>query len=205
MEKLDILPQTVFKFKCDEDLLKDTLGDLEKEKWIINNVKFITENNVLVQDSKYKKLHKWFHKCLKKVKDELNLNCEEFKIIQSWGNKEEYNQWHHVHTHPNSFISGVLYLTNSDAYTWFSVENIWSNSGLNLFRTFDYSADDKMEVIHKQETLAGDLIIFPSSLRHSVNEHTLTEHPRYTISFNAFPCGKVGDYNLLMGMEINIK
>lgn len=205
MEKLEILPQTVFKFKCDEDLLKKTLNDLENEKWVINNVKYITENHLLVRDEKYKKLHEWFHKCLTEVKEELNYNCEKLKITQSWGNKEEINQWHCIHIHPNSFISGVLYLTDSDAYTWMSVESIWSNLNLNLFRTITNGAEEKLEVIHKQETVAGDLIIFPSSLRHSVNEHTMQKHPRYTISFNAFPCGKIGDFDLLMGLEIDVK
>ena len=33
METLEILPQKIFKFKCDPDLIKKTLINLEDEDW----------------------------------------------------------------------------------------------------------------------------------------------------------------------------
>lgn len=207
MEKLDILPQTIFKFKCDEELTASTLNRLTKEEWIIeqSNIKFTTKNNQLHKDSDYKKFYKWIHKCLKTVKDEIGLSCEELKITQSWGNREEYKQWHHPHVHSNSIVSGIFYLTNSNAHTWFSIKSIWSNSDNGLYEVFKMTTNEQNQVIHKQKTVAGELIIFPSSLFHSVDEHMMQDSPRYTISFNSFPCGKIGYHNLLMGLEIDIK
>ena len=38
-----------------------------------------------------------------------------FHITQSWSNITEPNEFHHKHTHPNSIVSGVMYLqTNED-------------------------------------------------------------------------------------------
>jgi uncharacterized protein (TIGR02466 family) len=207
MEKINILPQTIFRFKCDRYLVYDTLAKIKNEEWIITegSIKFTTKNIRLEKKPQYKNLYKWFHECLNKVKTELKFDCDEFKITQSWGNKEEFNQWHHSHIHPNSIVSGIFYLTNSNANTWFSMKNIWTNYNMNLYEIFKLNVFDKSQIIHKQKTISGDLIIFPSSLVHSVDEHQIQNNPRYTMSFNSFPCGKIGNHELLTGLEIDIK
>jgi hypothetical protein len=37
-------------------------------------------------------------------------------ITQSWANYTKKNQYHHTHEHPNSFISGVLYINANEAH-----------------------------------------------------------------------------------------
>lgn len=207
MEKLNILPQTVYRFKCDEHLLTDTIHKLKNEEWVNdeNNIKFITKDVRLEKRFQYKELNKWFDKCLQKVKNDLDYYCDELRITQLWGNREESNQWHHTHTHPNSVVSGVFYLTDSNAVTWFSIDNIWSNCDKGLYNPLKVNPIDKSLIIHKEKTIPGNLIIFPSSLVHSVDEHNMQNNPRYTMSFNSFPCGKIGNYEQLMGLKIFIK
>lgn len=207
MEKLNILPQTIFKFKCDKNLLSDTLYNIKNEEWDIaeSGIKSITKNFRLEKKIEYTGLIKWFSECLQKVKTDLDYNCDELKVTQLWGNKEELKQWHYTHIHPNSVVSGVFYLTDSNAKTWFSVENIWSNCDRGMYNPLRVNPVDKALIIHKQKTIAGDLIIFPSCLVHSVDEHNIQNNPRYTMSFNSFPCGKVGNYGRLSGLEIDVK
>ena len=38
----------------------------------------------------------------------------EFYITQSWANMTEPNEFHHKHLHPNSIVSGVMYLETND-------------------------------------------------------------------------------------------
>lgn len=209
MEILQILPQQIFKFKCNEHLLKSTLEVLEKEELKSDNrEKFFikqTNNTRLNKDKNYKDIHKWVRECLNQVKENLKFNCERIEITSSWGNVAEVNQWHWLHTHPNSFISAILYLTDSNAHTWFRIDKFWTSSGCTPSTIeLTNNKNDQNVIIHKQPTIAGDLLIFPSTLMHSVNEHTIKDFKRYSLSFNAFPCGLIGNFDHSAGMIIDV-
>lgn len=205
MDKIELLPQTFFRFKCDRKILKETLECLKNEEWVSNSTNSKTLSDRLDKNTNYKKIFNWINKCLDDVKDELDLKCDKVRVVQSWANKAENGQWHFPHIHPNSYMSGILYLNDSDANTWFSVKNMWSYFNGDYYENLKIIYDqDKMRVIHKQKSVSGDLIIFPSNICHSVDEHK-SEEPRYSISFNAFPCGKIGEFGYLSGLEISIK
>ena len=140
------------------------------------------------------------------VKNELNLQCTRMEITQSWANTAEKGDVMWSHTHPNSFMSGILYLTNSNASTIFSMDNIWINYFNNESHTIKlkYADHDGTLVHHKQKTVEGDLIIFPSNLVHTVDEHSIDDYDRYTISFNSFPAGVIGNMNDLQGLMIEV-
>ena len=59
-------------------------------------------------------------------------------------------------------------------------------------------------ILHKQPTVAGDLIVFPSTLVHSVDAHTIEEYNRYSLSFNAFPCGLIGNMERSSGIILEV-
>ena len=216
MEILQILPQQIFKFKCDKDLLKSTLTILQKEKikpykveaWKVKQ----THNTRLNKDENYKDIHIWVRDCLNQVKEKLKLRCERIEITSSWGNVADVNQWHWIHSHPNSFMSAILYLTDSNAHTWFSMDNFWTGNDTNLVYPSNTSniiklknqEDDDNLIIHKQPTIAGDLLIFPSTLVHSVDQHTVENAKRYSLSFNAFPCGLIGNFDYSAGIILDV-
>ena len=74
MKVLEILPQKIFKFKCDPDLLKKTLINLEDEDWkdYGKYERMISSDVRLNKNPKYSNLYKWIKKCLMEVKNELN-------------------------------------------------------------------------------------------------------------------------------------
>jgi len=138
----------------------------------------------------------------KKLKQEINLTIKDYfnKIIvtknnitpyitQSWLNYTETNQHHHKHEHPNSFLSGVLYINavkeydkiffyKKDKYRMINpVVEQWNvyNSNLWWFPV---------------ET--GQLILFPSSLTHSV-ETKKGNNTRISLAFNTFVKGTIGN------------
>jgi len=208
MEKVQILPQTIYKFKCpDQSLITDTLNKLSNENWKSNTYNSRTANGRLEKSKEYEKLTIWFSDCLNLVKNNLKFQCDELKITQCWANKSGLDQWHHQHVHPNSMVSGIFYLTDSNSKTWFSVRSIWTSFTGDVYDDpfkVQYGNSEELIIIHKQETISGDLIIFPSSLSHSVDQHKIEEFDRYTISFNSFPSGRIGDYGSLSGLEISI-
>ena len=110
-------------------------------------------------------------------------------VTQAWLNFTEPGQYHHKHEHPNSFISGVLYINaeeNVDRITLYdsvgyqqlklySKEHTWHNSSSWWFNV-----------------KTADIIVFPSSLTHMV-EQTKSGDTRVSLAFNTFLKGHLGD------------
>ena len=127
-------------------------------------------------------------------KNEVNL-----RITQSWLNYCKPGQWHHKHAHPNSFISGVLYMKASR-----------ERDKIHFYR--DGYQQIKLPTnnwnLHNSESWwfevgAGDLILFPSHLTHMV---TTVQEERVSLSFNTFPVGYVGEEESMTALHLqNLK
>lgn len=114
-------------------------------------------------------------------------NDLQLKITQSWLTLSAPGDSHHEHVHPNSVASGVLYI------------NLARNDGINFYRNED---NQWYEFIRAGETLysaksffipcrVGDVVIFPSSIRHGVKEVT-EKVERISLAFNTFFEGELG-------------
>lgn len=114
-------------------------------------------------------------------------------ITQSWMNKTMPGEFHHPHKHPNSIVSGTLYIeTNdldvirfekpgSDTAPWLFMPKEW-----NLWNSSTWALP----------VVKGQLLLWRSYLAHSVPK---TEGPnaRYSLSFNTFVRGDIGgEYEL---------
>tara|TARA_B110000093_G_scaffold172550_1_gene203674 strand:- start:2 stop:607 length:606 start_codon:yes stop_codon:yes gene_type:complete len=123
---------------------------------------------------------------------------DEVKISSSWGNTLTKGQPISMHQHPNSYVSGVLYLTEGAPLHF---HNPLQTEDLFTFRpNVQWDADN----IHTWQVMyltpePGSMFLFPSKLNHSV-EHNETDY-RYSIAFNTLPIGELGDST----KQINIK
>ena len=124
----------------------------------------------------------------------------DFRITQSWLNKTLRNSdGHHIHNHPNSFISGVFYIrVNPDVdFIVFSRPNQqpfqFPIKEYNTFNSYQWSVG----------VSEGQLLLFPSTLIHEVkppkvggmisSDDTDVYADRISLSFNVFPTGRIGD------------
>ncbi len=109
------------------------------------------------------------------------------RLTQSWLNYTKPGQYHHKHAHPNSFISGVLYLKAAREKD----KIYFYKDGYQQVKL----PTDNHNVYNSEswwlEVGAGDLMLFPSSLTHMVE--TVQGDERVSLSFNTFPVGYVGD------------
>ena len=99
----------------------DNLYNLsESELNVLNNLKMkpnragnevSVEKEIFENHKQLSELKKWCMKHVSFFAEQLGVdkNCEVY-ITQSWLNYTKQNEFHHVHEHPNSFLSGVLYL-----------------------------------------------------------------------------------------------
>lgn len=193
MKIINILPLQIFSFDLSQELLEDTLNKVKALQWCKNISNNITNESLNHNDS-FRDLHLVLGKHLEEVKNHLKLPFEKIVLTQSWANRTSKGEQHHGHKHPNSFMSGIIYLTShKSGVTYFQTENIWKN---NLF----FGVNNK--ITNQITPEAGKIIIFPSQLFHGVTKIEDDEE-RYTIAFNAFPSGKIGFF--AAGMVLDTK
>ncbi len=115
------------------------------------------------------------------------------RITQSWLNKTKPQESHHLHFHPNSYLSGVLYIKCLSPDDNINFQNrlceMFNNMKFPMKKPNFWTADT---VVHNVKE--GDLIIFPSWLPHCVNLNETKNKERISLSFNTFPIGELGDY-----------
>ena len=203
MERVDICPQSIYRFRAEDSLTNRIKELLENESYINNDTNYMSVDNRLEKRDEYKEFVDWSLTCVQKIKNIYNYECEKFSITQMWANRADYGNWHHGHYHHYSYISGVFYASESNSSTWFSMTDHWCSLGRDDMK-IDRHLEGKSQLVHKEPSVVGKLILFPSKMFHSVDEHLIKENPRYTISFNVFPSGKVGNFFLLAGLDLTI-
>jgi len=113
------------------------------------------------------------------------------KITTSWLTKTSTLGYSKVHSHFNSFISGVVHLegTASDNDGPFIVEAPTVNSSFIL--------EDPVELTMMNSAtwrfppVKNRLLLFPSYLRHAIGTH-YSRHDRHSLAFNTYPVGSIG-------------
>ena len=118
-------------------------------------------------------------------------------ITQSWLNYTEQTQYHHTHAHPNSLVSGVLYI-NADK----------DNDKIKFFKTVYQMIKPEIKEynLYNSETWwfpvkTLDVVLFPSSLTHRVEVKQGT-NTRISLAFNTFIKGTVGNNKKLTELRL---
>lgn len=161
-----------------------------KNKTHKNEGNLTSSNKYVLKDDKLKELDKFFvqesHNYFKNFCNPKN-NIE-FYITQSWLNMTDTNEFHHKHSHPNSFLSGVFYIEADE-----ELDDITFHNSLNSFMfTFESEAcpiffANSWTFKIKKNTL----VLFPSTLIHSV-DNTKSKNTRISSAFNTFVKGNFG-------------
>ena len=126
-------------------------------------------------------------------------NKVSLKITQSWLTLSREGESHHAHTHPNSIASGVLYinLAQNDGISFHRNEdNLWHEllpASENYFNAKRYFIN----------ATVGDILLFPSHVRHSVREVT-EKVERVSLSFNSFFEGELGKPEFANSIKISL-
>jgi uncharacterized protein (TIGR02466 family) len=209
-KKLEILPTTIYEYEIPDDIW-------EKILLLIPSVDFneIQNRNKTPAHGKSSLGRKSLHKevswkfLVDHIEDKLDETAkdigykwiEKLKISLMWANKSDMGQWHHRHNHPWSLLSGIIYLQGLSGRTWFSRKSDYCLP--NAFFLGLKDEDQESFLIHKHEIKEKTMLIFPSTLEHSVDEN-LMSIPRISLSFNTFPSGEVGDIDNLCGLNLNV-
>jgi len=164
----------------------------QKKHCFFNRGNNHTEDTYILNRKEFKNIKNFLEQCCKDYLEKVICpkNNLELYITQSWLNYTEINEYHHKHDHPNSIVSGVLYIDadlkndkilfiNGKGYQQISPEV--DDTKFNLWNSNAWSFPVK----------TGNLFMFPSSTAHQVETKKGT-NTRISLSFNTFYKGTLG-------------
>lgn len=120
-------------------------------------------------------------------------------ITQSWFNHTRKNQYHHEHSHANSFLSGVLYFSAKEEFDKivFRRPHQCKQIDVGVLEPNPFNSDTWYFPVS-----TGKLVIFPSVLAHFVDTVIVDHDTRISLAFNTFIRGKLGSFEHKTGLYL---
>ena len=197
-ELLMVFPTPVQIYKY-EDSIEKELKHIEGIEWKqqVANANFKTKDSYLTKHEQLKDLTSFFKECIDDYCNTIINSEQRLVITQLWGNRNPKGSKHHEHVHPNSIISGVFYLRQDPKLPpiQFSKSN-QDSMKLDPRKYNSYNAETFL-----LPCTSGELILFPSNLRHSVPVNQGDEE-RISLSFNTFSIDALGSEENLTHLDI---
>ena len=197
-ELLMVFPTPVQIYKY-EDSIEKELKHIEGVEWLpqVANGNFKTKDSYLTRHEQLKKLISFFKECIDDYCNTIINSDQRLVITQLWGNRNPKGSKHHEHVHPNSILSGVFYLRQDPKLPPIQFAKS-SQAAMKL--------DPRKYNTYNAETfllpcVSGELILFPSNLRHSVPTNQ-GEEERISLSFNTFCIDALGSEESLTHLDI---
>lgn len=198
MNIVNLFPTAVGMFDLNRPFSEEELEVFLNQEHLPNMGNTTSLYRFILRNSKLKELNNFIQGCVNTYFENIIAPSKDVSlyITQSWMNYSKKGQWHHGHEHPNSILSGVFYIqTDGEDKINFEKNNYEQISipteKWNLFNSKTWWL----------EATQGRLILFPSSLRHSVSV-IQTDHTRISLSFNTFAKGLIGSEENLTALEV---
>ena len=169
--------------------------DFKKEFKYIRNLEykgqqitgaFRTQDSYVLKHPELSKIKEFILESLDKYTNSVLHTSQKVSITQAWIQRNPYGSFTHEHTHANSLLSGVFYFRNEDhaAITFTKNEPNRIRPKVDTYTRLNSDA-------FRFKPISGDVVIFPSGLRHSVPVNTKKES-RYSLAFNCFCFTDIG-------------
>ena len=197
-ELLQIFPTPLLIIKYEGSLGKEleyinTLELVEQK----GNGNFKSKDTYLLKHNQFKDIKNFITESIDRYTKNISQSDQRLVITQCWLNRNPKGSKHHEHVHPNSIISGVFYFKQDPKLP--PIQFAKSIQGA-------MKLDPKKYNNLNSETFLlpctdGELILFPSNLKHSVPINT-SEEDRISMSFNTFSIDTLGSENSLTHLNI---
>ena len=148
------------------------------------NVGNFNSSDQYILNSRLKEIKQFCEQQIKIYAEEV-INPKEdldFYITQSWLNYTNKNEYHHTHNHPNSLVSGIIYM-NADIATDSIKFYRHRQDAIVIPSPNNYNPFNSDFWWFAVKT--GQIMLFPSSLHHSVAAKQ-GNNTRVSLSFNVF-------------------
>lgn len=191
---MEFLP--IFPTVLGVDIISCPEIDFNKIKWkksgsntinrdIVNNLSEISDNYNVLKD--YKDLRFNVNLAIDNyIRNHLGIT-QEFQVVTSWFTRSKPQTESHLHKHSNSWLSGVLHLTDGGGDIQFERSHHTSQWRSKNPGTYNNNNANVWGFPAKK----GRIIIFPSDLEHKIIKNT-SRKIRYSLAFNILPLGYFG-------------
>jgi uncharacterized protein (TIGR02466 family) len=196
---IPLFPTAVAKFELGRNFSAEELAFVDSQPTHKNQGNTTSDNRYVLRDDTLKSLTAFidasvaeYLRSIYAPKHDVSL-----RLTQSWLNYTKPGEFHHKHAHPNSFISGVLYVKakkESDKIYFYKDKHEQIKLPTDNFNHFN--SDSWWIPVN-----TGELILFPSGFTHMV-EQVQGEDIRISLSFNTFPVGYVGEEESLTALYV---
>jgi len=191
-----LFPKPLYKSKVDVGLDDEAIDFIINQDMYENPSNAISINKNLLESSILEKLNESIHLHLNIFLKEIMgaKDCEAY-ITQSWSLKNMPGQGMHEHSHSNSIISGSYYFTDMPDPGSNMVFNRYKGNQSRLKLNLDEEKTSYYNMLSMDVDMEKhDLFLFPSDVSHHI-EKNLSNQPRYSIAFNSFVKGQLGQYD----------
>ena len=161
------------------------------------NGNFRSDDSYLLRNEEFKNIKNFLKESMDKFTTNVLNTKQRLVITQCWANRNPKGSQHHEHVHPNSIISGVMYFQINEKLPPISFTKD-RQDGMKLNpEKYNHMNSETFMLPCKP----GELILFPSSLKHSVPINQ-GEEDRISISFNTFCIDAIGSEQTLTHLDI---
>lgn len=197
-ELLTVFPTPIQIYKH-EDSIEKELKYIENIEWIPQkaNANFKSKDSYLTKHESLKNITSFFKECIDDYCNTVINSKQRLVITQLWGNRNPKGSKHHEHVHPNSIISGVFYLRQDPKLP--PIQFSQSNQHGMKLDPIKYNVYNSE--IFLLPCTAGELILFPSNLKHSVPIN-MGDEERISLSFNTFSIDALGSEENLTHLDL---
>lgn len=109
--------------------------------------------------------------------------------VQAWPNVNRFGDYHNLHNHPHSWLSGTYYVQMPEPDGASGARGDLNPNAISFFdprgqaNMMAVRGDGEVDPEHRVVPAPGDLLVWPSFLHHLVHPN-LSRTPRISISFN---------------------
>ena len=203
---LKAFPQAVMHMTMDKEFTQTELDFIMSQHDILleNMGNNSSEDMHILRHEPLTDLRKFVQKCLDMyflhVYQPRTPKHARLTLTQSWLNFTKEGEHHHIHTHPNSIISGCLYISAKQGEDMITFQK----RDIPQFQIETSKTNDFNSLELNVSVGTKDIVLFPSSMLHRVPE-TTSKDIRISLAFNSFFRGKIGnvDTSGVNYLEIN--
>lgn len=197
-ELLQIFPTPLLIVPYEESIDKElaflkTISYREQKQ----NGNFRSDDSYLLRNEEFKNIKTFLSESVDKFTKNVLNSKQRLVITQCWANRNPKGSKHHEHVHPNSIISGVMYFQMNEKLPPIQfAKSIQDGMKLDPVQYNHVNAESFM-----LPCKPGELILFPSSLKHSVPIN-VGDEDRISVSFNTFSIDVLGSEQSLTHLDV---
>ncbi len=196
VENVDVKPlfaEPLFRANIASAISDDQVSFIQNLSMVKNQANLISENLYIFNEPELASIKQAVHEALNIYASDVLGITQELYVTQSWSLINNPTIGMHGHSHSNSVVSGSLYYCDMpepvsgmvfDRHRGYQqLELTPQQDRRNIYNT-------PLNVVQPER---GEIVMFSSGLQHYVETNTSAQ-PRYSIAFNTFVKGTLGNF-----------